>query len=393
MHYRHVNKVMLVNTNDKSIALKPLSLPSFINNQMKRFFFIALTLCVLATMNSCSTKFNTAAPYKNITLIYGILDIEDTAHYIRIEKAFLDDTKSAILMSQVPDSSFYSNLVVKIKLVNNTSHTVDYTLSPVRVDLNNEGYPKQSGTFFTAPNYAYKFKNKLDTSYSYRIVVTNQSTGQVDSSITPIITNDSLAFYIQSFDPAYSAPLSFARTGSNYSYKLSGFAAPYGQMYEGWIRFNWYDSNVVTGVETKRSYDWKFATSSVNYPFDPGTQKFNFVTPTSAIYNAIATGMGITDANTARLLDSCDIYVYAGGNEMFNYSVINAAQNSGLTSDEVKPNYTNIFSSKGAGSAYGLYSTRTMRIVHNVGIDFQTLDSILTNPITSSLNIRGLTIH
>ena len=358
---------------------------------MKKIFFAAFLFCALSATYSCSTKFSTAAPYKNIAFIYGILDIGDTAHYIRIEKAFLDNTKSAIVMAQVPDSSYYSDISVQIKLVNNSSQTVDHVIVPVRVDLNSEGYQKQSGAFFTSPNYAYKFKNQLDTTYSYRVVVTNTVTGEVDSATTPIITNDANAFYIQNYFADHQ-PLNFAKTGIYNTFVFTGYAAAYGQMYEGHIVFNWYDSNLTNGQETRRSYDWTFATTNVSYPIS-SNELFTFTIPNLNFYNAIATGMGPAPANTVRLLDSCDIYVYAGGNEMYNYSVVNAAQNSGLTSDEVKPNYTDIFSSKGVGSAYGLYSTRTMRIAHNVGMDFLTLDSVIANPITASLKITGLTIH
>src|ERR1700733_8021169 len=121
---------------------------------MKKIVFPAIALLALLFTASCSTKFKIAAPYKNITVVYGFLDEGDTAHYIRIQKAFLDQNKSAVTMSQTPDSSFYSNIDVIVKRINvlTTTGSPSDTIHLNRVDLDLEGYPKQAGTFFTSPN-------------------------------------------------------------------------------------------------------------------------------------------------------------------------------------------------------------------------------------------------
>src|ERR1700753_263242 len=102
--------------------------------------FITIALFALA---SCSDKFNVAAPYKNITVIYAYLDCQDTAHYVRIQKAFLDQSKSALTMSQSPDSSFYANINVVIKRYSIVDTSYLDSIHLTRVDLDNEGYPKQ----------------------------------------------------------------------------------------------------------------------------------------------------------------------------------------------------------------------------------------------------------
>ena len=47
-------------------------------------------LCVMQLVSSCSKDFKIDAPYKDITIVYGLLNISDTAHYVIIHKAFLD---------------------------------------------------------------------------------------------------------------------------------------------------------------------------------------------------------------------------------------------------------------------------------------------------------------
>src|ERR1044071_7961899 len=99
-----------------------LCLPFPIRYNMKRFFLLGLT--ALIALTGCEKDFEVAAPYKDIMLVYGIIDPLDSAHYIRIQKAFLDENKSAIEMSKIPDSSYFSNLAVKIQEYTGTDKLV-----------------------------------------------------------------------------------------------------------------------------------------------------------------------------------------------------------------------------------------------------------------------------
>ena len=73
-----------------------------------------ILLCVVQLVSSCSKDFKIDAPYKDITIVYGLLNISDTAHYIRIHKAFLDESKNALVMATTTDSIYYKNLSVTV---------------------------------------------------------------------------------------------------------------------------------------------------------------------------------------------------------------------------------------------------------------------------------------
>ncbi len=106
--------------------------------------------------------------------------MQDTAHYVRIQKAFLDENKSAVELAKIADSSFYNSLNVVMKEVSNG--TVINTIPLTRVDMNLEGFTKADGTFFTSPNYGYKFKFPLNSGSEYRLVIENAAAGIKDSS-------------------------------------------------------------------------------------------------------------------------------------------------------------------------------------------------------------------
>ncbi len=298
----------------------------------------------------CSEKFNVAAPYKNITVVYAFLDQADTAHYIRIQKAFLDQSKSALTMSQSPDSSFYTNLNVRIERynVNGTATTWTDTIHLNRVDLDLEGYPKQTtGPFFNAPNYAYKFKDVLDARYIYRLKVINLSTGQVDSSDAPIINDmdhsNASGFSVDALDDtnlnnkllSFGNRLYTVNFAFNYEpvpgFNFEGLSTP-ASIAEIVLRFNWTDSNNASHTLTPRYYDYNLGYFNFN-----GNTSITTTVTNQTLLSAMATGLGPAPANTYRLIGRCTLSVYLSTQEYNNYYQNSLAQGTGLTGSEIEP--------------------------------------------------------
>ena len=359
-----------------------------------------LTIAALCVFTSCTTKFNTGAPYKNIIVIYAYLDVNDTAHYVRIQKAFLDQTKSGLTMAQTPDSSFYTSLNVTIKILSMSDSVVMDSIHLYRVDLNNEGYPKQKGIFFNAPNYAYKFTSKLNPNYLYRIVVTNTAAGQVDSAETPVIDDNPSDIepvsgkpYLFSAISAEMTYLNFALRGFNTYYECGAvYTAPQGFAYENLrspaiaaqvvVRFNWEDSNQVTGATTKHSFDMNTDIQILNP--STSTNLIDFKIPNAVLFNAIIEGMGPAPLNTIRLIDTGAVFIYLSTKDYVSFETANLTQGVGLTGDDVGPVYTNI---KGPG-ALGLFTSRAVQQGQMV-IDEQTLDTLKYSKYSSINNIKG----
>ena len=349
---------------------------------MKKLLIPAMA--ALLSLSACSEDFEVSAPYKNITVVYGLLNPADTAHYIRIQKAFLDEHKNAADMAKTPDSSFYADLDVKVEEVSNSSGAVVSTILPSRVDLNLEGYPKEPGAFFTAPSYAWKFKRNLNPAYSYRLLVTNRQTGELISARTAIIANDPFNFRVPSFDQQ-SYTLAFANPLPNTPFRLNINRLPDSAAYfEGIIRFHYVDKNTITNQQTDRSVDWNFAT--VNRT--SGSNFINLDVTTGSFFQFLASTMGIAPANTERYMDSVDMFVWAGTQELQQYRTVNQAQ-GGLTADQIRPFYTNI---QGA-NALGLLAGRASRFRLNIPIAEHSLDSLKVSPVTRSLNIVGVSDH
>jgi hypothetical protein len=342
---------------------------------------------------ACSEKFEVAAPYKDITVVYGFLDMKDTAHYVRIQKAFIDQDKSAVKMAQVSDSSFFSNLNVRIEryLVSGNNKYVD-SIHLDRVDLTAEGYPKQSGAFFNAPNYAYKFTDAIDAKYIYRIKITKGSTGLTDSADAVIISNQPSEFNVPMLDDnnLNLAGLNFFSILSKRYVTIDGVYKPeFGFEYAGMtspaniaqatIRFNWDDSDIITKVHTPRYYDY-----DAGYTYlDKGTQ-FAYKIENTDLYAALSSGMGTAPTNVVRLLDRCDITVYLSTSDYSSYRQATLLSGNGLTGSEIAPVYTNV---KGE-DVLGLFTSRAMR-TGKITITPKTIDSLIASPMLTHTNLKG----
>jgi hypothetical protein len=361
---------------------------------MKKTIQSLLLLASTSAFISCNDKLNIAAPYKNITVVYGLLNKADTAHYIRIQKAFMDENQSSIDMAKVADSSFYKSLVVVLKVVDNNGVVLNKdTLK--KVDLTQEGYPKESGAFFNTPNIAYKSKYPLTSDFLYRLVITNTQTGNVDSSITPIIDNNDVSKFtvlewLSGFIGAEPKPIAFPIiTGSSGRLIESTFScnipANVGAV-ELIMRFRWTDSNIVTKKSVKKFADFNGFSSASGKDYVTGDKSFIFTTQNKNYYDFLNSVMGQPkDGNEYRYLDKADMFLYAAGTEYKRYKDLNSNK-GGLTADEIKPQYTNI---KGK-DVMGLFSTRAFVEKLKIPFSNDTKDSIMSNSITKNLNIRFL---
>lgn len=354
----------------------------FYTSYMKSFMRFTAVLACAAALVSCKNKFEVAAPYKNITVVYGLLDMVDTAHYVRIQKAFMDNNKSAFDMAKEPDSSFYKNLTVTMKELSESGALIaSYPMD--LVDLTAEGYAKDSGTFFDTPNLAYKFKAALNPAHSYRLVVYNGTTGVTDSAETPVLDADPAVFGLVEWKVPTQV-ITFSREFTfdgknlfekNYQATLPKNAA----MSQLYLRFHWIDSNLSTGTSVRRSADFS------GFYQDAGNPSIIKVRNRD-IYAFLNETLGApASANQYRYFDSCDMILYIAGNEYKRYQELNTNM-GGLTSSEVKPQYTNI---KGE-NVLGLFSTRTRASRFQIPISKDTRDSIALNPRTANLNIRFL---
>lgn len=346
---------------------------------MKKIFLTLAAAFCITGWYGCSEDFTVAAPYKNITLVYGMVNMDDTAHYIRIQKAFLDDAKSAINMAAESDSSFFQSLDVSILEL--TAGVVTQTIPLASVDLAQEGYVKDSGVFFRGPQYAYKFKHTINPSSRYRILIRHPE-GNTDSAEIDIINAGEVELIVSDRN---NYNVNFDRTiplnhPAN-SYTVTSKVPPTSRFIEIKMRFHWMDKDIFTAATSLHFADFTIASQATDLSRNYQTASV----PNINFYSFLRDAIKPAPDNLERYMGNVDIHIYTAGEDFLNYVTTTQIQSTGLTADQLKPTYTNIH----GNDVYGIFTSRSLTTIQHIPIHANTIDSLKVNTITAPLRIKG----
>lgn len=326
---------------------------------------------------ACSNDFEVAAPWKEIPVAYGFLSPVDTAHYIRVEKAFLDPETSALVIAQIPDSIYYPESAISVYL-QRSSNSQLYQMH--RVDGNLDGYPRKDGIFATQPNWLYKISpNALDSlrrGEMYRLVI-KRTDGKPDITAETTIPKD---FFFRTPDPFKPiVEISFIpdflttvewRGDENGVYFNVNFVIRYREEYSNGTIRN--DTLVWLAAKNIQRSDVQVA---------GGLYKGLTTIQGESFYRFLDNNIDSVANPPIRHFNGVDIVLTGGGKEVKDF-LETAAANSGITGAEVFPTYTNL------SEGYGLFSSRNTVHLNNVRLTNQTVEEVEKNPITSHLNFR-----
>lgn len=328
---------------------------------MKNFILILL---LSAFLGSCSTDFETNAPWKETMVVYGFLNPNDAVQYIRISKAYLGEG-NAYMMATEPDSIYYADILdVKIERFLNGNLMETHTLS--RIDT----IPKDINGTFAAPYMVlYADTNRLDTNLNeniYKLTITNRQSGLIVTASTKTIENFGIA--VPGFN--YTAIL----TGSVPSINWKIHQSERGKIYGITQYINYTETDTVTGITESKSVEWYLAdklstgstSSFLTFPF----AKNDF-------YRLLGADV-VERPNIKRSLGAhpLDVYISAGTEEIYTYMQV-TEQNTGIVQD--KPLYSNI------EGGVGLFSCRTKQIRH-VQLSSDSYAALDTSVYTKDLN-------
>ncbi len=333
---------------------------------------IILLASVFALQASCNDELNTVEGWKEIPVVYGFLSLNDTATYLRVEKAFVDPSKSAFDIAQIPDSLYYKDVTVSLVRVRNNER-----FNLTRVDGNTEGYPRKDGIFAKAPNYLYKIKNstlnfKSDEEWRIELIKKGESKAFAQSSSKAVgnyeVTNPGSTPVFLRYDNTFNITLETDEVSA--------------RLYDIKVVVNYDEIDPATPTQTKaKSIKWDYATSSIRK--SSGTNPDPIVTFSRKgqdFYEFLGNNMPVI-AGVKRTFKNIDIEVYAGGQELINYITIGIA-NTGITGSQTIPTYTNIT------GGLGVFSARTFNSKKGIKLSDAALDLLINGEYTKKLNFK-----
>lgn len=289
-------------------------------------------------LTSCSNDFDLTEDWKDITVVYGLLDQSQPIQYIRVEKAFLDPTTSAITLAQITDSLYYDNIKVELrKFRTNSQGGSIHQLELVNAE--DEGFTREEGVFATSPNYLYKLEEPIDEDFTYQLVITKDDESTIEAE-TEICEDFELTYPFDTalpirFDAERNQDLKF-RWNSNSNSKF-------------------YNAKILVEISeapisdpnntTNRKLVW-----TVSDNLKPNENNLvNLEIPGTSFYEFMAKEL---EAGFNRQLIGIELVVGSGAEHLLNYIEIGQI-NSGITGADLVPTYTNL-----SGDSYGVFSSR-----------------------------------
>ncbi|MBK9719480.1 MAG: DUF4249 family protein [Saprospiraceae bacterium] len=327
---------------------------------MKRIKGLVL-LCLLGSL-SCSEDFQLTEPWKDIPVVYGFINVRDTAQYVRVERLFVDENIPASQIAKNVDSLYYKNAVVS--LVNLTKNrNKDYILT--MVDANLEGYMREDGPFATSPNYIYKIRTSdmvLNSGDSILFKLNR-------SAELPLVTARIVVLNDMSFStPADDQKVLVFKPSESQQFAWS--AKNDAKIFDFIINIFVQEVNVVTSATEIKKIVWSAQKGDFSKKALINNQSF---------YNILRDRL-IVDGNIKRQILKVDLEVKAGGQDLLEFnSIVNA--NTGITASQEIPRYSNL------SEGFGLFAS-TATLVRTMGISSDTKSYLKTDPATSALNFQ-----
>lgn len=302
---------------------------------MKFKILLALSLCATFFMHSgCSNEVEVIGIWKDIPVVYGVLNLKDSVHYVRIERAYLPPNQSALEVAQIPDSIYFDTADIDV--------TLDYIFqgdtlawaTPIeRVELSAEGIIREPGIFAHSPSYAYKIIG--GTSLPLILTIKNKKTGKTYTSsvegVSAVASNATLftspAYFLTPFKPVQWRRIS--QQGDTVYGALTveltkGFAA----IYDYNFRFHYTEyeidgqGNPIVGTEKAKSLEWRAASDFIPALANQTKQ----VVEGEAFYLFLKRSLSdVTGTNIRRCPGHLEVYVDGASTSLKDYIVARQA--------------------------------------------------------------------
>lgn len=328
----------------------------------KSILLFGLLLSLLFTVESCSNDFQLTEGAVDLAIVYGVLEVNDTAHYVRVERAFVDEKTSAYVLSKDPAQLYFSDITVKLIHVKTGKETIMQ-----RVDGNLEGYVRADGVFATSPNYLYKAK-KADANLvggeEYQLKISRNDGSEIASAKSLVLAP------FENSDVTNPSPTSLIAFQNNADFKVRWFGDDNGVIHDVMMTFNL--------VEEKNG---QFTDKSITWTLDKNLSK-NELNVKGTLFYEFMQGALEKDPAIKRYFEDLTLTISSGGQDIKNYISIGQA-NLGITSSGEIPVYTNI-----EGDGLGLFSSKATFVRSEMKLANNTLDSLRYGVVTKSLNFQ-----
>ncbi|MBM3170954.1 MAG: hypothetical protein FJZ75_05010 [Bacteroidetes bacterium] len=331
-----------------------------------RFYFLPFLIGFVAL--SCNdNEVDLTSDFKDIPVVYALLDASEDSNWVRVNKAFLGDG-NALVFAQIADSLNYPNLQVALLKINKSSNTVVDSLPLVKT-IN--AIPKDSGLFASNSNVLYLTTSPIDKNYLYKLVLFNPD-NQKRTEATTSIAGSTIFNYPNSplvalnWEPNTNNKVVTFQWTCNSSSNIQAYQFELTFIYDEFLQSN-------PNTRVRKSFTNRYA---IIPNTDCQQNLIRLPITKQEFYSSIANNLPL-DQTKGREFIQIDISVYGAAKEFYDFLVINKPSTSVVPR---ATDYTNIPGGK------GIFSSRSQLHMTGLKLNSITIDSLRGGQYTSELN-------
>ena len=325
--------------------------------------FLAL-LVITITAFSCNDELNINAPYKDVSVIYGILDRTSDVNYIRIHRGYLGN-EGIEGGSQDPDSLYYLSPSVKIEIFNENGSLTE------TVDLVRDNSISLDSGFFTSEDYrVYRFDKAIEDNFTYKLTVDKSEEG-----LNPVYASTPMVQDFKIDNPNATRKLNYAfRNGVEVRWE----STDNGRLYNLKTRLHYLEMSLDDYADTVSKFvDYNVTTKTAN-DLDGG-QIFNSTIGYDTYYRFLSSNIE-QNPDVIRFYRGTDIIITAVADDLATYMSVSAPS---TTVVQDKPHFTNILGGDDANAGIFSASNRAEHLRMDLADDSQ--DSLVRSMLTCDL--------
>lgn len=329
-----------------------------------RNLFIYLAIA-LFSFSSCENEVDVNAEWKEIPVVFGLLNNDESTHFVRVSKAFLGQG-DALQFAQAFDSLYQNPSIMEVRI----DEVIDGdTLRTFQLEARTD-IPKEPGIFHSPAQIVYAFETGTEPlldDAEYFLSVKNTQSGAEAKARTRIVhgmsmkTPSILANEITIL-PQPVLPITWNKARN-------------GKIYEAIIYFLYREFNQINPTDTLK----KTAIINLGRQVGEGTGDMSSRISGADFYQSLVSQIPANSLSNpvARMPDSLRIIINVADDNFNTYLNVNQPSN---TISQERPQFTNI------ENGLGVFASRnTFEKTYYISNTF--VDSLRNNNVTSVLNI------
>lgn len=297
---------------------------------------ILIIFFYLLSFVGCSNEVEVIGIWKDIPVVYGVVDSKDSVNYIRIERAYLPPNQSALEVAKIPDSIYFDTAQLRVTMYYLMNGDTIPTQALEYVNLMDENIDRESGIFVDDPAYAFKLKGFY--SRPLYLKIEHFKTGNVFTAFTETVNpNVTLLFTTPSYSYIPYKPVQWAEINNTADTVFStllvemtstGFAS----IYDFKFRFHYDEfevdnnNNPVPSTLIDTFIEWKAASDFI--PQNASQTKKSF--SGENFFRFLASNLSdLSGTNKRRCASFLEVFVDGGSSSLKEY-ILSRQSNEGF---------------------------------------------------------------